>query len=147
MKVSRPSWRRLTVAFLAMLFGPVLVSAAASGADERQWWNARRDSSGQAPDPASTPEAVIQVYAARTWGWRGAVAVHTWVAVKPSGARAYNRYEVIGWGVQGGAKAVRVDRYAADAYWHGSAPELLVDRRGGAEVDALIAKVRAAVES
>src|SRR3954471_8074919 len=35
------------------------------------WYEARRDSSGQAPDPATTPEAVVQVYAARTVGWRG----------------------------------------------------------------------------
>jgi len=139
--------RRFLAVLLLALFGPLLISAAEVGADDRDWFRARRDSAGLAPDPASTPEAVIQVYAARTWGWRGAVAVHTWVAVKPQGAARYTRYEVIGWGVRNGAPAVRTDRFVPDAYWHGARPELLVDRRGGPEVDALIAKVRAAVES
>ena len=35
------------------------------------WWELSREPSGQAPDPATTPEAVVQVYAARTVGWRG----------------------------------------------------------------------------
>jgi hypothetical protein len=139
--------RRLVAAVLILLFGPLLISAAEVAADGQEWWQARRDSSGQAPDPAKTPDAVVQVYAARTWGWRGAFAVHTWVVVKPSNAAKYTRYEVMGWGVRGGAQAVRVDRYVADAYWHGSRPELLVDRRGGAEVDALIERIKAAVES
>ena len=43
------------------------------------------------------PEAIVQVYASRTFGWRGAFAVHTWVAAKPAGADRYTRYEVIGW--------------------------------------------------
>jgi len=138
---------RLIAALLLLLFGPLLVSAGTIAADGQQWWQARRDSSGQAPDPATTPEAVIQVYAARTWGWRGAFAVHTWIAVKPANAARFTRYEVMGWGVDRGNPAVRVDRYAADAWWHGSHPELILDRRGGAEVDALVAKVKAAVES
>jgi hypothetical protein len=138
--------RRLLLAVLVLLFAPLLISAAGIAADGQQWWQARRDSSGQAPDPAKHPDTVIQVYAARTWGWRGAFAVHTWIAVKPSNATKYTRYEVMGWGVRGGVQAVRVDRYPADAYWHGSYPDLLVDRRGGAEVDALIARIRQAVE-
>jgi hypothetical protein len=108
------------------------------------WWELRRDPSGQAPDPATTPEAVLQVYAARTVGWRGVLAVHTWIAVKPSGARSYSRYEVMGWGVDRGAPALRVNRTGPDNYWFGSRPDLLVDRRG-AGVDDLIARVETAV--
>lgn len=117
--------------------------AALERANER-WWEARRDSSAQAPDPATTSEAVIQVYAARTVGWRGVFGVHTWIAVKPAGAPAFRRYEVIGWGVDRGAPAVRVDRTGPDNYWFGSRPELLVDVRGEA-VEALIARVEDAV--
>lgn len=112
----------------------------------QNWWELRRDSSGQAPDPAATPDAVIQVYAARAVGWRGVMAVHTWVAVKPTGAAGYTRYEVMGWGVGRGAPAIRVNRAGPDDYWFGSRPELLVDRRGEG-VDALIAHVQAAVEA
>jgi hypothetical protein len=76
----------------------------------QSWWELRRDASGQAPDPAETSDAVLQVYAARAVGWRGVVAVHSWISVKPSGAPAYTRYEVMGWGVGNGAPAVRVNR-------------------------------------
>lgn len=112
----------------------------------QNWRELRRDSSGQAPDPVAAPDAVIQVYAARAVGWRGVMAVHTWVAVKPTGAASYTRYEVMGWGVGRGAPAVRVNRAGPDDYWFGSRPELLVDRRGQG-VDALITRVRAAVEA
>ena len=110
----------------------------------QNWWELRRDSSGQAPDPAVTADPVIQVYAARTVGWRGVMAVHTWLALKPAGARAYTRYEVMGWGVGNGAPAVRVNRSGPDNYWFGSRPELLIDRRGEG-VEALIERVQAAV--
>ena len=124
----------------------LLIGAGCSGFERvaGRWWELRRDSSGQAPDPAAVHDAVIQVYAARTVGWRGALAVHTWIALKPSGAAAYTRYEVIGWGVNTGAPAIRVNRAGPDDHWFGSRPDLLVDRRGDG-VDELITKVEAAV--
>ena len=122
------------------------VSCSAVGRMGQPWWEMRRDSSGQAPDPASTPDAVVQVYAARTVGWKGVMAVHTWIAVKPSGAPAYTRYEVMGWGVGNGASALRVNRTGPDNYWFGSRPDLLVDRRGDG-VDALIPRIEAAVRA
>jgi hypothetical protein len=123
---------------------PLAASWAGLPSDGVPWWRARRDPSGQAPDPATTPAAVLQVYAARSVGWRGVFSVHTWVALKPSGAPAYTRYEVIGWGVDRGLPAVRVNRMGPDNYWFGNRPESLVDLRGEG-VDALIAKVEAAV--
>jgi hypothetical protein len=110
------------------------------------WYAARRDSTGMAPDPATTREAVLQIYGARTVGWRGIFGVHTWISVKPTGADKYTRYEVIGWGVQRGIPAIRVDRMGPDNYWFGARPDIYVDRRGP-EVDALIDKVKAAVET
>ncbi len=121
-----------------------LAGGCAGLARDPAWWAARRDSSGQAPDPTTTPEAVVQVYAARTVGWKGLLGVHTWIVVKPAGAPAYTRYEVIGWGVDRGLPAIRVDRTGPDNYWFGRKPELLVDRRG-AGVDELVRRVQAAV--
>jgi Protein of unknown function (DUF3750) len=112
----------------------------------QNWRELRRDSSAQAPDPAETRDAVIQVYAARAVGWRGLMGVHSWIAVKPTGAPAYTRYEVMGWGVGNGAPAVRVNRSGPDNYWFGSRPERLVDLRG-AGVDELIPRIHAAVET
>ena len=40
-------------------------------ATAQDWRTASREPVGTAPDPATTPEAVIQVYAARAYGWRG----------------------------------------------------------------------------
>ena len=127
----------------------VLLVAAGCAMLERaggNFWELERGPSGQAPDPAVTREAVVQVYAARTVGWRGLFAVHTWIAVKPRDADAYTRYEVIGWGVDRGAPAVRVNRAGPDNYWFGDRPERLVDLRGNG-VDALVAQVEAAVAS
>ncbi len=133
---------------LALMF--VLPIAFAAGQSERPadvpWYAARRDSSGQAPDPTTTKEAVIQAYAARAVGWRRALAVHTWIVVKPAGADRYTRYEVMGWGVGNGAPAVRIDRTGPDNYWFGAHPELLIDLRGEG-VDTIIEKVKAAVEA
>ena len=132
---------------LAALFTlPLGVSAASLRNGDVPWFMKRQDSSGQAPDPVATPEPVIQVYAARAVGWRGVFAVHTWIAVKPAGAPRYTRYEVIGFGVQHGLPAVRVDRMGPDNYWFGARPELLLDRRGPG-VDRLIRQVEAAIKA
>jgi hypothetical protein len=125
----------------------VLVALAGCAAlDRADWRQARRDPSGQAPDPALTAEPVIQVYAARAVGWRRALAVHSWIVVKPRGAPAYTRYEVIGWGVDRGVPAIRLNRMGPDNHWFGSRPDLLADLRGDG-VDAVIAKVEGAVAS
>ena len=123
-----------------------LAGCAALARPGQRWADMTRGPSGQAPDPATTREAVVQVYAARAIGWRGVFAVHPWVVVKAADGEAYRRYEVIGWGVDSGAPAIRVDRAGPDDHWFGARPELLVDARGEG-VDALVARVQAAVTS
>jgi hypothetical protein len=132
--------------FFALVALPIVTSCALLERPGAGFWLARRDPSGQAPDPAEAREAVLQVYAARAVRWRGILAVHTWVAVKPSGAAAYTRYEVIGWGVDRGIPAIRVNRTGPDNHWFGSRPQRLADLRGDG-VDELIARVEAAVRA
>lgn len=121
----------------------LLVRASALSSD---WRTASREPVGLAPDPATTPEAVVQVYAARAVGWRGYFGVHSWIAVKPAGARAYTVYEVIGWRLRYGESAVAIRNRGPDERWFGAAPELLVDRRGTA-VEPFIPRIdRAARE-
>jgi hypothetical protein len=132
---------------LGMFVVPVLVSSCLP--DPRggvPWHLARRDPTGLAPDPAATQEAVLQVFAAPAVSWRGVFAVHTWIAVKPTGAERYTRYEVVGFGVAGGAPAVRIDRMGPDNYWFGARPRIILERRGDG-IDEMIERVRAAVAS
>jgi hypothetical protein len=93
-----------------------------------------------APDPAATPEAVVQVYGARCSGWAGYFGVHTWIAVKPAGAKAYTVYEVLDWRLRRSGSAVAIRKRAPDARWGGNVPTVLVDRRGYG-VDALIERI------
>ena len=78
---------RLGFWLLTLFVLPILVSAGfIVSARADHWSRARWDATGMAPAPDEHPEAVIQVYAARTWGWKGALAVHSWIAFKPEGA-------------------------------------------------------------
>ena len=112
----------------------------------QDWRSASAEPMGLAPDPAVMREAVVQVYGARTWGWRGNFGVHTWVAVKPAEADAYTVYEVIGWRLRHSDSALVVRQRAPDARWFGNAPELYSDKRG-AEAEKLIPRIEAAVRS
>src|SRR5688572_8190261 len=82
---------------LFLLAGPALVVAMGTVTLGGHWSTASRQSSHQAPDPTTTPEAIVQVYAARAFSWRGAFGIHPWFAVKPAGATSYTVYEKIGW--------------------------------------------------
>jgi len=123
-----------------------LLAASLAGCTAGDWRTASREPAGIAPDPATTPEAVIQVYAAPTWGWRGWFAVHTWIAAKRSGEASYTVYEVVGWRKKRGLPLVRIEQDAPDRYWFGERPEVLADHRGPG-VDELIDKVAAAARS
>lgn len=95
---------------------------------------------GLAPDPMETREAVVQVYGARTLGVKGLFGVHTWVAVKPTGAPAWTVYEVIGWRLRWSESAVVIRTRQPDAPWFGAPVELYADKRG-AGVDELIKRI------
>jgi len=121
----------------------LLIGGCSTGKD---WRTARRDSAGIAPDPNTTREAVLQVYGASAWGWRGWFAIHTWIAAKHTGESAYTVYEVVGWRLQRGQPAVRIEQDVPDRYWYGERPRLLKGFRGNG-VDELIAKVDTAARA
>ncbi len=133
----------MLVFVLALFVLPLAISVANHTPSAVPWHQASLGRSGLAPDPAAVHDPVVQVYAARAYGWRGAASVHTWIVVKRADAPAFKRYDVVGWG---GAPVVREDYAAPDALWYGAHPELLLDRRG-AGVDALIDEIEAAVAS
>lgn len=106
----------------------------------QDWRTASQEPVGLAPAPATTPEPVIQVYAARVRGFRGVFGVHTWIAVKPAAATEYTVYEIIGWRLRWQDSALVVRHRAPDAHWFGSAPEVVAEKRG-AGVEELIARI------
>jgi len=118
----------------------------ATGPAGGDWRTASREPVGLAPDPATTPEAVVQVYGARAVRWRGYFGVHTWIAVKPADAAAYIVYEVIGWRLRWNDTALAIHHRAPDGRWFGNEPELLAERRGE-NVDALIERIDAAARA
>ena len=139
--------KRLRLVGVSMLAGlAALVLATAGRVGAQDWRSASNASVGSAPPPAETPEAVVQVYGARTWGWRGVFGVHTWVAVKPARANAYTVYEVIGWRLRWADSVVVIRNREPDARWYGSAPELYADVRGSA-AEVLIPRIETAVAS
>jgi len=138
-------WRRVGLIFVLVVAGSA-VTALDRHSVHADWRTASRESVGIAPDPALQREAIIQVYGARAYNWRGYFGIHTWIAVKPTDAARFTVYEVMGWRAYRGGDAVAVSNRAPDGRWYGAPPEILADIRGDG-VDALIEKVDAAVKT
>jgi len=136
---------RAAILIAILLLGPLGVLAFGHLDLKTHWSVASRASSGQAPDPAHTPEPLIQVYGARAYNWRGAFGIHTWIAAKRPHATHYSVYQVIGWNLYRGRSVVSVSRGGPpDFLWYNAQPELLLERRGPG-VDALLDRIEAAV--
>ena len=121
-----------------------LILAGCSG--DKDWRTASRESAGIAPDPASTREAVLQVYGARAWGWRGWFAIHTWIAAKHTDETSYTVYDVVGWRSHHNEPVLNIRSDIPDRYWYGQRPEVIIEYRGK-EVDRLINSVDTAANA
>jgi hypothetical protein len=135
--------KTLALGFALFFLLPLGISALLYrfGDAPSDWWGADRSSAGLLPPPAAHPEALVRVLAAPTVSWRGAVAVHSWIVVKPAGAPAYTRYDYTAWG-----DPIRVNGFVPDGRWFGRVPDL-VFAADGAQAAALIPPIRAAVEN
>ena len=131
-----------------MLLAVIGLIALATGCASLRgdWRTASHEPIGSAPDPSATREAVVQVYSARAFGWRGLFGVHTWVATKAADATEYTVYEVIGWRARWNDSVVAIHTRSPDARWYGAAPELLADKRGDA-AEPLVSRIEAAARS
>ncbi len=109
----------------------------ANGHTAKDWRTASRESANLAPDPSITKEAVLHVYGAKAWGWRGWFAIHTWIAAKRTGETAYTVYDVVGWRGYYGRPVMRIAQDIPDRYWYGEKPRILKAHHG-AGVDELI---------
>lgn len=132
--------RVLSLFPLLLLLSSIVLTAIPNHAQAQYWWNASREPVGLAPDPAVTPEAIIQIYGARAYSWRGYLGIHTWIAVKPTQAKSYTIYEVIGWLQRRKMPVLVIYENVPDRRWYGNMPEILLEKRGDG-VDALIEKI------
>jgi len=121
-----------------LILGLVLAGLILSGCfADKDWRTASRESAGIAPDPSRTSEAVLQVYGADAWSWRGWFAIHTWIAAKHSGEDAYTVYDVVGWRGRHGEPVMKIYQDIPDRYWFGEKPRILNSHKGPG-VDKLI---------
>ena len=104
----------IILVLLALVLG--LYSLGSRG----DWRTASRESAGIAPDPDVTSDAVLHVYGADAWGWRGWFAIHTWIAAKRAGELHYTVYDVVGWRARYGGDVVRITRDLPDRHWYGA---------------------------
>lgn len=139
-------WKLALIVPAIILAGPLAAIAFGMVDVTRPWYVGHREPAGLAPDPATTSEAVIQVYAARTLGWRGAFGLHTWIAAKPRGAAEYTVYEVIGWRKYRGLSVYVAHNRAPDGYWFGNKPWIVSELRGDA-AEAAMPRLQAALDS
>jgi hypothetical protein len=143
-KAGRSAWLkwfvRALVLVAVLLLGPLGMLMFGNLDLVTHWREANRASSGQAPNPRQEPAALVMVFGARAHNWRGAFAIHSWIATKRRDATQYTVYQALGWG----HPAVEVQRGPPDLLWYGARPELLLERRGPG-VDALIDRIEAAV--
>jgi hypothetical protein len=131
---------RTVVLLAVLLLGPLGVLAFGDLDLDTHWREASRTSSGLAPDPRQEAAALVMVYGARAHNWRGAFAIHSWIATKRREAKEYTVYQVVGWS----HPELEVQHGPPDLMWYGSQPELLLERRGPG-VDALIGRIEEAV--
>jgi len=146
----RCSWRwlRWPLALLGLvallLLGPLGVLASGTLDLDTPWHRSSREGTGQAPDPAAEPGAIVLVYGARTVRWRGAFGIHPWIATKRAGAQQYTVWQIVGWRARDGSDAlVTGHTLTPDARWYGAWPEQLAEHRG-ASAEALIDQIEAA---
>jgi len=146
MKQPAKNIARTLALLLALSFG---LSVADASLTEREpgsnsWRTAPRHSSGIAPDPKKNADvAIVQVYSAATYGWRGLFAEHPWIIFKRRGETTYTRYDVVGWR---SPHVVQRNYAIPDGLWYGAKPTLRVDHRGK-NAEAMIAAIEAAIRS
>lgn len=133
-------WLHSLVALLALLLaGPVWLLASNQVATDGHWSSLDRSSAGIAPDLAVNAEAVVQVYSARAYNWRGAFGEHIWIATKTENADSYRLHQVLSWRRPTVVSSIDTP----DRAWFGSPPTLLADYRGEAAAQ-IIPQIEAA---
>ncbi|MEM8749375.1 MAG: DUF3750 domain-containing protein [Pseudomonadota bacterium] len=112
---------RVFIFLFAAFIAPSLLHAAIWATKDKpgSWHTADWTSAGILPASPNRTEAAIYVMSARTGGFKGAFASHSWLVIKKPGRMDYDRYDVVGWG-----RPVRKNAYPADGRWYSNAPTI-----------------------
>ena len=136
----------LTGILFLLLIGPSWLALSGQTKLWQSYKDANRSSIGIAPTPAKTSKAIVQVYAAKAFNWRGLFAVHTWIAIKPKDGTHYTTYQVIGWNAYRNLPLVDVSTGAPDRRWFGSDPTI-IKTLIGTFAEVAIQKIKLAVKN
>ena len=131
---------------LVLLTGPLWVYLSGQLDLKTHWSSASRESTGTAPSPQRFQEASVRVYYARSFHWRGAFGVHSWLAIKEKNGSSYQIFQVIGWRLFGNHSSVDVHWGDPARYWYGEKP-ILLGEISGADAEKAIPKIRDAAEN
>ena len=131
------------LAIFALFLAPLVARAVlyAIGNDPRSWRDADWSSTGALPEARDFQPARVVIFTGTTGAWKGIFSVHSWVVLKPAGAKQWTRYDVVGWG-----NPVRTNGWPADGRWYGNMPVAIADV-SGAQAEKLIPRIEAAVEA
>ncbi len=143
MPLSRPRRKFVILSILALFLLPVAARAAMFAFQDRphSWRDADWSSTGSLPQASAFADARVLFFSSRTGGWKGVVAVHSWIVVKPKNGRRWTRYDVVGWG-----NPVRINGWPPDGRWYGTPPTVVADIKGEA-AEEMIPKIEGAVRS
>ncbi|TDK37359.1 DUF3750 domain-containing protein [Rhizobium deserti] len=133
--------KRLFLFIFIIFLLPTFASAGLWAMKDRplRWSDARWSSAGILPKPEESQDAAIYVFSAMTGGLKGAVASHAWIVFKEKGAKAYTRYDKVGWG-----NPIRRNHRDPDAFWYSNPPQLVTSITG-AKAELLIPKIEGAI--
>ncbi|WP_377296066.1 DUF3750 domain-containing protein [Rhizobium sp. SGZ-381] len=135
--------KRLLLAILVIYLLPTFAAAGWWALQDRpaRWSEANWSSAGILPRPDADEDAAIYVFSAATGGLKGSVASHAWIVTKEKGAKAYMRYDKVGWG-----NPIRRNHRPADAFWYSNRPQQVVAITGR-QAELLIPKVESAISA
>ena len=135
----------LIIMLLFFLGGPLYVLFSGQLVLNQHWRTADRSSAQLAPKLDINKEAVVQIYGARTYGWRGMFAMHTWIAVKPVNAKTYTVYQALGWNYYRKKPVVDVRQGIPDRVWFSHRPKVLYQATGK-QAETVIKEIQDAVK-
>jgi hypothetical protein len=138
----RKAPKPLVLFLIALFLLPLAARATVFALSDhpRSFRDADWSSIGSLPPASQYPQARVLVLSGRTGGWKGVLAVHSWIVVKRENAVRWTRFDVVGWG-----NPVRVNGWAPDGRWFGDRPRVVVDVQGK-EAERLIPKIEEAVK-